>query len=118
MCRRHQGRAGLICLDRFAPAPDPFGPPDLDLPAPPLNASQAAAATALKAMIAEGGFQAALLDGVTGSGKTEVYLEAVRAALATDPAAQVLVLLPEIALTQALIARVAEPKTFLTISNI
>ena len=56
-------------------------------------------------MIAEGGFQAALLDGVTGSGKTEVYLEAVAAALAADPAGQILVLLPEIALTQAVIAR-------------
>ncbi|MGH6998310.1 MAG: replication restart helicase PriA, partial [Phenylobacterium sp.] len=45
---------------------------------------------------------------VTGSGKTEVYLEAVAAALAKDPAAQVLVMLPEIALTQAVIARFVE----------
>ncbi|MFM8376151.1 MAG: primosomal protein N', partial [Phenylobacterium sp.] len=41
-------------------------------------------------------------------GKTEVYLEAVRAALSADPEGQVLILLPEIALTQALIARVTE----------
>lgn len=93
---------------RLAPRPPGFGPPDLALPAPPLNASQAAAADSLRAMIDRGGFQAALLDGVTGSGKTEVYLEAVRAALAADPEGQVLILLPEIALTQALIARVAE----------
>jgi primosomal protein N' (replication factor Y) len=59
----------------------------------------------LTEMLAAGGFQAALLDGVTGSGKTEVYLEAVAAALAADPASQVLILLPEIALTQAVIAR-------------
>ncbi len=44
---------------------------------------------------------------MTGSGKTEVYLEAVAAALAADPDAQVLILLPEIALTQAVIARFA-----------
>ena len=60
-------------------------------------------------MIAAGGFQAALLDGVTGSGKTEVYLEAVAAAAgAPIRTAQVLVLLPEIALTQAVIARFAD----------
>ncbi|MFM8940182.1 MAG: primosomal protein N', partial [Phenylobacterium sp.] len=92
----------------FASRSDGFGPPDLERPAQPLNASQAAAAAGLRDMISGGGFQVALLDGVTGSGKTEVYLEAVRAALSADPAGQVLILLPEIALTQALIARVAE----------
>jgi primosomal protein N' (replication factor Y) len=85
-----------------------FDEPDLSLPGHPLNASQAAAAAALSTMVGEGGFNVALLDGVTGSGKTEVYLEAVAAALARDPQAQVLVLLPEIALTQAVIARFVE----------
>ena len=82
--------------------------PDLTKPGASLNASQGAAAKALTAMIGKGGFAAALLDGVTGSGKTEVYLEATAAALALDPRAQVLVLLPEIALTQAVIDRFAE----------
>jgi len=84
-----------------------FAEPDLSLKGRKLNASQAAAAAALKETVGKG-FSAALLDGVTGSGKTEVYLEAVAAALAADPEAQVLVLLPEIALTQAVISRFAE----------
>ena len=84
-----------------------FAEPNLTLKGRPLNASQAAAASVLGEMVGTG-FAAALLDGVTGSGKTEVYLEAVAAALAADPAAQVLVLLPEIALTQAVIARFGE----------
>jgi primosomal protein N' (replication factor Y) len=87
------------------PAEAAFPEPDPDHVKPSLNPSQAAAARALEAMIGEDGFQAALLDGVTGSGKTEVYLETVAAALRADPEAQVLVLLPEIALTQAVIAR-------------
>ncbi len=78
--------------------------PDLSLPARALNPGQAACVEVLKDMLDSGGFQAALLDGVTGSGKTEVYLEAVAEAL-KDPDAQVLVLLPEIALTQAVMAR-------------
>jgi primosomal protein N' (replication factor Y) len=82
-----------------------FDPPDLSRPGAVLNDSQAAAAAALTSMLAEGGFQAALLDGITGSGKTEVYLEAAAAAMAADPQAQVLVLLPEIALTQKVIER-------------
>jgi len=45
------------------------------------------------------------LDGITGSGKTEVYFEAMSEVLAKDPTAQILVLLPEIALTQAVFER-------------
>ncbi len=84
-----------------------FPAPDLSRPAPTLNPSQAAAARALEGMLGKG-FQAALLDGVTGSGKTEVYLEAIAAQLAADPASQILVLLPEIALTQAVMTRFEE----------
>ena len=85
-----------------------FSQPDAELPGAELNPGQAAAAAELTRMVEAGGFRAALLDGVTGSGKTEVYLEAVAAALRARPTAQVLLLLPEIALTQALIARVTE----------
>jgi primosomal protein N' (replication factor Y) (superfamily II helicase) len=85
-------------------------PPVLDLSAKAdrLNPGQAASADAIIKRLDAGGFSATLLDGVTGSGKTEVYLEAAAHALAADPEAQVLILLPEIALTQAVIARVTD----------
>ena len=54
----------------------------------------------------DGGFSVSLIDGVTGSGKTEVYFEAVAEALARG--SQVLILLPEIALTQQFMDRFHE----------
>src|SRR5690606_19041983 len=65
----------------------------------------AAAAAALTASVADGGFSVSLLDGVTGSGKTEIYFEAVAATLAAG--GQVLILLPEIALTSDFLDRFA-----------
>jgi primosomal protein N' (replication factor Y) len=83
-----------------------FDAPDPDHAPAQLNPDQAAAANALAQAAMKGGFAPFLLDGVTGSGKTEAYLEAAAQALRADPAAQLLILLPEIALTQALIERI------------
>ncbi len=84
-----------------------FPTPDPDHAPARLNPDQAAAAEALATATVAGGFNPFLLDGVTGSGKTEAYLEAVARVLGVEPDAQVLILLPEIALTQALIERIA-----------
>ncbi|WP_292228200.1 DEAD/DEAH box helicase, partial [Brevundimonas sp.] len=84
-----------------------FDAPNPDHAPATLNPDQAAAAEALAQGVADGGFKPFLLDGVTGSGKTEAYLEAIARVLRADPAAQILILLPEIALTQALIERIA-----------
>ncbi|MGV8949183.1 MAG: replication restart helicase PriA [Candidatus Paracaedibacter sp.] len=62
-----------------------------------LSEDQITAASAIQEAIAEARFQTFLLDGVTGSGKTEVYLSAMEAALKNGR--QIVVLLPEIALT-------------------
>ncbi len=72
-------------------------PPDADSGKVTLSKGQAAAAEALCDAVRANRFAATLLEGVTGSGKTEVYFEAVAAALAEGR--QCLVLLPEIALS-------------------
>jgi len=78
--------------------------PDPDFAQAALTEHQAKAAAQLRGAIATGGFGATLLDGVTGSGKTEVYFEAVAEAL-RESLAQVLILLPEIALTSQFLER-------------
>ncbi|NIJ06860.1 primosomal protein N' (replication factor Y) [Sphingomonas vulcanisoli] len=85
---------------------DPFPIPDPDHAPPDLNAAQRAAAETLVAAIGARRFAPWLLDGVTGSGKTEVYFEAVAAAIRDGR--QVLVLLPEIALTEPFLKRFTE----------
>jgi primosomal protein N' (replication factor Y) len=82
-----------------------FVPPDLSLAPPALSPAQDSAAIALRAAVAAGSFSVTLLDGVTGSGKTEVYLEAVAACLAAGR--QALILLPEIALSVQFLQRFA-----------
>ena len=102
---------GLIdegVLEVFEVAPEAaFDRPDPDHAPSSLNADQAAAAATMAEGVAARAFRPFLLDGVTGSGKTEAYLEAVADTLRRDPEAQILILLPEIALTQAVIERIA-----------
>ncbi|WP_373502561.1 primosomal protein N', partial [Aestuariivirga sp.] len=86
------------------PALRAFPEPDLNAGGFTLNKDQQVAAAALRAVVAQRQHKVMLLDGVTGSGKTEVYFEAMAAALASDK--QVLLLLPEIALTQPFLTRV------------
>ena len=78
-------------------------PPDPDYGAPALSPEQQAAAEHLRTAVGGGGYSVTLLDGVTGSGKTEVYFEAVAAAVKAGR--QVLILLPEISLTADFLER-------------
>ena len=87
----------LVDLDRPYPQADPAHA------VPDLSPDQQAAADAFAKAVREGGFQPFLLDGVTGSGKTECYFEGMAAALETGR--QVLILLPEIALTENFLRR-------------
>ncbi|MDJ0823436.1 MAG: primosomal protein N' [Paracoccaceae bacterium] len=101
---------GLVKLGAIAEEDSPrdtaFPFLDPDLPGKELTEDQATAAKTLRETQRTGGYSTTLVRGVTGSGKTEVYLEAVAEALAQGR--QALVLLPEIALTAEFLTRVQE----------
>ena len=82
------------------PAPDPsFAQPEF-------SRQQRTAVDAMRALAANGSFHVALLDGVTGSGKTEVYFEAIAEIIRRGK--QSLILMPEIALTGQFLDRFAQ----------
>jgi primosomal protein N' (replication factor Y) (superfamily II helicase) len=100
---------GLIdegTLETVVLPPEPVAEkPHPDFTQSEFTADQRAAADALKATVATGGYSVTLLDGVTGSGKTEVYFEAVADAIRAGR--QSLILMPEIALTAQFLDRFA-----------
>jgi primosomal protein N' (replication factor Y) (superfamily II helicase) len=84
---------------------DPFPLPDPDFAPPALEEAQREAAAIFAGAVAEPDFAPFVLHGVTGSGKTEVYFEAIAQALRQGR--QTLILLPEIALTEPFLKRFA-----------
>ncbi len=101
---RRLSALGLVRIEKRAQEVDPF----FEQPAPrdtakPLNEHQAAAVAAISAALSVREPKNFLLDGVTGSGKTEVYLQVVATCL--ELLGSAIVLVPEIALTPQLVAR-------------
>ena len=98
---------GLIdvgTLETVVLPPEPVAPqPDPDFRKPEFSLAQLAAADALRTTVAQGGYSVTLLDGVTGSGKTEVYFEGVAENIRRNR--QTLILMPEIALTAQFLDR-------------
>ncbi|MBV8864359.1 MAG: primosomal protein N', partial [Acidobacteriaceae bacterium] len=92
---RSLARRGLITLSTEDMQP----PSGFERPRPQLNPHQQSAFEAIDHALAQGEFKTFLLEGVTGSGKTEVYLRSIESALARGKNA--LLLVPEIALTPA-----------------
>ncbi|HZF78098.1 MAG TPA: primosomal protein N' [Acetobacteraceae bacterium] len=93
---RAMADAGLL-VPALLPQASRFARPDPGRPGPSLAPAQAEAAAGLRALVARRAFGVTLLAGVTGSGKTEVYLDAVAECLSQGR--QALVLLPEISLS-------------------
>lgn len=87
----------------FLAPPPVVARPDPDYIAPRIEGPQKKAAEEIVDSIRTGGFSTSLIDGVTGSGKTEVYFEAIAETLRRGK--QVLILLPEIALTASFLER-------------
>ncbi len=100
-------KAGVLRPVNIDPDP-PFETPDLARKGRSLSPAQAEAIGQIVRGIDAGGAGTVLIDGVTGSGKTEVYLEAAATVLEKEPDAQVLILIPEIALTLPFLKRVEE----------
>ena len=100
---------GLIdegTLESVVLPPEPLmRAPDPDFRKPDFSPGQVAAADALRLTVNQGGYTVTLLDGVTGSGKTEVYFEAVAENIRRGH--QTLILMPEIALTAGFLDRFA-----------
>lgn len=93
----------LRTVDIFGSAPCRY--PDPDLALAHLTPEQQAAADKMKARLGTGGYECFLLDGVTGSGKTEVYFDVMADVIRQG--GQILILMPEIALTTSFIERFA-----------
>jgi len=94
-------------LEIFVLPPEPVArQPDPAFRNPEFSLGQLAAADALRTTVSQGGFTVTLLDGVTGSGKTEVYFEAVAEIIRQGR--QCLILMPEIALTGQFLDRFAQ----------
>ena len=103
---RRLAELGAVTLDRETVERAPAPVETLADPEPPveaLTAHQRRAVEALEASAGSGVFETALLHGVTGSGKTEVYARLARATVARGR--QALILVPEIALTPGIAAR-------------
>jgi primosomal protein N' (replication factor Y) len=98
---------GLIdegTLETVVLPPEPVtSQPDPDFRKPEFSLAQLAAADTLRTTVEQGGYTVTLLDGVTGSGKTEVYFEAVAENIRRKR--QTLILMPEIALTAQFLDR-------------
>ncbi len=94
-------------LETLVLPPEPLAlPVEPDHLATDFTPAQRKAADALRVTVAQSGYSVTLIDGVTGSGKTQVYFEAV--AEAVRRGRQVLILMPEIALTSQVLDRFAE----------